>query len=363
MGGGYTGHAIEEPKNPAAHRAWQLLSIFQQAEEGWLLLVSSLAAGYSSAWNRQISVLDDIKAKLQADNDRACFILSILTAGIAGGLIGGIASGAIRNVSTKTFKGAFINGFVTNSASDGASQFGGSAVSYFQSHGSNPFVSPGIQPSTYSATMEKNVRLFFVGLHDHIADIIDDIESGKSPAQDGEQWYQYYRNASFIKSFPSAGDVSRYDFERDASLCLWIAWGAERDFAYWNKAWNFVDNPPSDASGGIYINPLKMEYMKYLSDIPRWDPIIDEIREIDPTLEMRVKRGLEDDLYIPHRPGHVDASRLKAHIDVRTLKTLGIYSRIRSAQTLSGYLMSSLPMKPEHAGNLLMNMTDVPRMN
>ena len=42
---GFTGRAIEEPKSPAAHRAWQLLSIFQQAEEGWLLLVDALAEG------------------------------------------------------------------------------------------------------------------------------------------------------------------------------------------------------------------------------------------------------------------------------------------------------------------------------
>ena len=215
---GFTGRAIEEPKSPAAHRAWQLLSIFQQAEEGWLLLVDALAEGYSSAWNRQVAVLEDIKGKIQADLDRACFILSILTAGHAGGLIGGIASGAVRTMKDGSFKEAFNKNFVTNAASDAASQLGGSAVSYFQSHGSNPFASPGIEPSTYSATMQKNVRLLFAGFHDHLAEIVDDLESGKSPAEDGEQWYQYYRSASCIQPFPSKADVNGYDFERDASL-------------------------------------------------------------------------------------------------------------------------------------------------
>src|SRR5260221_5330899 len=163
---GFTGQSIEEPKSPAAHRAWQLLSIFQQAEEGWLLLVDALAEGYSSAWNRQVAVLDDIKAKIQADRDRACFILSILTAAVAGGLLGGIASGAVRRMGDTSFSAAFAKNLLTNAASDGASQFGGSAVSYFQSHGSNPFASPGIAPSTYSATMQKNVRLLFAGFHD-----------------------------------------------------------------------------------------------------------------------------------------------------------------------------------------------------
>src|SRR5258708_5590192 len=84
-------------------------------------------------------------------------------------------------------------------------------LSIFQPHGSNPFASPGIAPSTYSATMQKNVRLLFAGFHDHVADIVDDLESGKALAENGEQSYQYYRSLPCIKSFPSAKDVNGYD--------------------------------------------------------------------------------------------------------------------------------------------------------
>ena len=353
----FTGRAIEEPKTAAAHRAWQLLSIFQQAEEGWLLLVDALAEGYSSAWNRQTSVLGDIKAKIQADRDRACFILSILTAGVGGGLLGGIASGAVRNMADKTFLRSFSKNFITNAASDGASQFGGSAVSYFQSHGNNPFSSPGVEPSTYSATMQKNVRLFFAGLHDHVADIVDDLDSGQAPAQDGEQWYQHYRNLPCIKSFPSAGDVNGHDFVKEASLCLWIAWGAERDIPYWNKAWKSLDNPPMMA--GAYFaatNTDALMYRSYLNDAANWDPILDEIRALDPSLEMRIKRSIA----VKDFSG---LERKQTHIDLRTLKTLGIYSRIRSAQVMSGYLSVLQPMTPDGAKNLMLTMNDLPKMN
>lgn len=361
---GFTGRAIEEPKSPAAHRAWQLLSIFQQAEEGWLLLVDALAEGYSSAWNRQVAVLDDIKAKIQADRDRACFILSILTAGVAGGLLGGVASGAVRTMGDKTFKEAFIKNFLTNAASDGASQFGGSAVSYFQSHGGNPFASPGIEPSTYSATMQKNVRLLFAGFHDHLADIVDDLESGKAPAQDGEQWYQYYRSSPLIQSFPSAADVNRYDFERDASLCLWIAWGAQRDFAYWNEAWRAIEDPPDfgDSVRGNYLmKQIKID--GYRSDMSNWDPILAEIRQIDPTLEMRVKRSANVTFPTGNLVFSTTITKRETHIDLRTLKSLGFYSRIKSAQVMSGYLAGAPLMTPEGARRLMLTMTDIPRMH
>ena len=361
---GFTGRAIEEPKSPAAHRAWQLLSIFQQAEEGWLLLVDALAEGYSSAWNRQVAVLEDIKGKIQADLDRACFILSILTAGLAGGLIGGIASGAVRTMKDGSFKEAFNKNFVTNAASDAASQLGGSAVSYFQSHGSNPFASPGIEPSTYSATMQKNVRLLFAGFHDHLAEIVDDLESGKSPAQDGEQWYQYYRSASCIQSFPSKADVNGYDFERDASLCLWIAWGAERDFAYWNEAWKTIENPANFIGTALGLGSREqIKYDSYKSDMSNWDPIMAEIRQVDPTLEMRVKRSA------PFRfpTGNLIFSpttitKRETHIDLRTLRSLGFYSRIKSAQVMSGALIGAPLMTPDNARRLILTMTDVPRM-
>jgi len=361
---GFTGRAIEEPKNPAAHRAWQLLSIFQQAEEGWLLLVDALAEGYSSAWYRQVAVLDGIKAKIQADRDRACFILSILTAGVAGGLLGGIASGAVDNMESKSFKQIFAKNFLTNAASDGASQFGGSAVSYFQSSGSTAFASPGIEPSTYSATMQKNVRLLFAGFHDHVADIVDDLDSGKAPAQDGEQWYQYYRSSPPIQSFPSAKGVNDHDFERDASLCLWIAWGAERDFPYWNEAWRSVENPPSSVGTVLGLGSREdIKYQGYKDDIANWDPIMAEIRQIDPTLEMRVKRSINYRFPTGNFVYSTTITKRETHIDLRTLKTLGFHSRIRSAQALSGALAGPPLMTPENARRLMLNMTEIPKMN
>jgi hypothetical protein len=270
----------------------------------------------------------------------------------------------VRRIGDSSFSHVFAKNFLTNAASDGASQFGGSAVSYFQSHGGNAFASPGIEPSTYSATMQKNVRLLFTGFHDHVADIVDDLQSGKALPQDGEQSYQYYRSLPCIQSFPSAKDVDAYDFERDASLCLWIAWGAQRDFNYWNGAWRTIDNPPWNWSQygtgrfSIYpdFSPQTSKYDKTVYDIENWDPIMAEIREIDPTLEMRVKRTAN--FFRTMRP-----PARETHIDLRTLKTLGFFSRIRSAQAMSGYLAGSPTMTPESAARLMLNMTDIPKTN
>jgi len=58
--------------------------------------------------------------------------------------------------------------------------------------------------------------------------------------------------------------------------------------------------------------------------------MINEIREIDPTLEMRVKRDLTSILYT--RFPTSNACKIETHIDLRTLRTQGTFSRIRIAQ-------------------------------
>lgn len=339
----YTGHPIEKPKTPAAERVWELLSIFQQAEDGWLTLVDAIAEGYSSAWYDQDKVLKDIAAQIQKDRDRACFVVSILTAGVAGGLLGGVASGAFRLGKDPSLLDILKQSFLTNAASDGASQFGGSAVSYFQSHGSDVFSSPGTEPSTYSAMMQKNVRLFFATLHDHVAGIVRDLESGTMAAGWGEKWYQCYTTLPCIENYPSAADIAGHDFEKEAGLCLWIAWGAERDLAYWNKAWQTVSNSPR---AGIY--GASIEYMKYLNDISRWDPIIDAIGDIDPQLELQLTRSV------------VFSGTRQTHLDVRALKNLGIHSKIRSAQAMSAAVAAQGPLNAASARSFLKTMNDLP---
>jgi len=144
--------------------------------------MDALATGYASAWDKQVKVLSGIQAKIQEDTDRACFLLSALTAGIGGGLLGGVASGAV-----KSMKDEFVKNFVTNAVSDGASQLAGSAVSYFQSHGGGEFQSPGLKPWTYAPTLRKNIELFFSDLYGHVGHIIDYLEAANSPLLDGEQ--------------------------------------------------------------------------------------------------------------------------------------------------------------------------------
>jgi hypothetical protein len=345
----FTGHPIEKPKTPDALRVFELISLYQQARNGWEDLVSALADGYSAAWHEQDEVLKGISAQIQQDHERACCVLSLLTAGVAGGLLGGLASGVFRNMaSDQTFLKTFQQGFLTNATSDGASQFGGSAVSYFQSHGSNSFASPGIDPTTYAEKMRRNVGLFFGVLHDFIAIIIRDLESGKLPPGCGEQFYQTYKALPYVDPCPSPDDITDHDFKNEAGLCLWIAWGAERNLSYWNNAWQAVTSAPRLSVPGAVTSGAAGSYAKYLIDISRWDPIIKALVAIDPQLEPQVKRSL------------VIGGKRQDHIDVRTLKNLGIHSKIPSAQVMSAALAAQRPLNAATARSYLETMNDLP---
>ena len=308
-----TGHPIERPGTPqtGALRVHELLEVFDQAQKAWSNLMHEVAAGYASAWSDQNTVLDGVKNDLQKDQDRAMFVLSILTAGFAGGLLGGIASGALKNMKEPSRFATFAKNFATNAASDAASQFGGSAVSFFQSHPGNPFKSPGVEPSQFAETMQGNVGLFFQSLTEQIGSVISDFGSGKYREDDGEQWYQWYMGKPLVKTFPSTNDIRSGNYETEASLCLWLTWGAERDIPYWNKAWDTVQ-------GRRGRNPFDLAM--YVSDIKRWDTVIEaQIKGIEPHLVNFIQSTFEGDAYV----------------DLRKLKTAGTFSSIQSAQTLS----------------------------
>lgn len=85
----FTGHPTEKPKTPGALRVYELLQIFVDASSAWDNFVTYLARGYGRAWDRQNEVLGDIRKKIEDNEARAMFILSILTAGVGGGLVGG----------------------------------------------------------------------------------------------------------------------------------------------------------------------------------------------------------------------------------------------------------------------------------
>ncbi len=292
-----------------------------------------VAAGYASAWSNQNDVLDGVKNDLQKDQDRAMFVLSILTAGFAGGLLGGIASGALKNMKDVSRLQVFVKNFATNAASDAASQFGGSAVSYFQSHSGSPFKSPGVEPSQFGETMQGNVGLFFQSLTEQIGSVLRDFSSGIYHEDDGEQWYQLYMGKSLVSTFPSTDDIRRGNYETEASLCLWLTWGAEREMPYWNRAWDAVQGRS---------RPSPIDLMGYIADIKRWDPVIEkQIRDIEPHLVNFIQSTFKGDSYI----------------DLRKLKNAGMFSGIQSAQTLSRHFaMDKAPKTPDAATQLLQSM-------
>jgi hypothetical protein len=62
-----TGRPIDEPKTPGAHRVWELISIFGQAQGAWNGLAETAALGHAAAWKKQNDVLDKIKNDIEED--------------------------------------------------------------------------------------------------------------------------------------------------------------------------------------------------------------------------------------------------------------------------------------------------------
>ena len=182
--------------------------------------------------------------------------------------------------------------------------------------------------------MQGNVGLFFQSLTEQIGDTIKAFQSGTYREDDGEQWYQWYMGKPLVNTFPSTNDIRSGNYETEASLCLWLTWGAERDMPYWNRAWDTVQGRRRGAS--------LPELMTYVSDIKRWDPVIEaQIKGIEPHLVNFIQSTFKGDAYI----------------DLRKLKNAGTFSSIQSAQTLSRHFSMGKGAKADAAAELLQGMS------
>ena len=279
---------------------------------------------------------------------------------------------------------------------DAASQIGGTALGYVQEKlARSAFAPPGPKPVNFYLAMQTNVNVFFTGWEETVQRVQKEMLIGKIPVSRAERWYRFFLNLPSIHTFPAKQDFEG-DFKKEASLCLWIAWGAERDFPYWDKAWMAADqgllNGPATVTLGFYDDAKATRHelsRESYEDILRWDSLKSVISEINPDLVIYASRfaaGLRMDAdetlsdkvadafkagtrargnaYLaqagstkrlatePVKPISVKYSGM--HIDVRLLKDLGLYSKFKSAQAMSHYFqVPQKPMRPEAARKIL----------
>ena len=318
---GYQGRPIEEPKTKGAHRVWDLVSIFQQAEDGWRGLAFAMGEGYSSAWHEQMRLLTDVKESIQHDIEQANFILGILTAGVAGGLMGPIMAGGIAKLGLEEAKKSLVSSVITGLGTEGAKRTATRYLNESVSFGRDAFSPAGPDPTTYGDRMQKNVSALFMMLRRVIAGIIKELEDGNRPLAEGEEYYQGFKKHPAVATFPDDRDVSGDDFETNASLALWITWGARRDFPYWDRIWIAATKNPKNSFE-------TMAKAGAMHEISRFDEIYLELGKLTPAGLYATGVRLDGDW----------------HLDVRKLKDLGRFTQDDSLNAMSVYF--DRPHKP-----------------
>jgi hypothetical protein len=317
------GTPIEKPKTPGALRVYDLLDIFTRARLDWGTYAFAIGAAYADEWNAQKDCLSGIRADLLLELERANFVMSIVTAGIAGGSVGWAMSGGfIKTAEVENVLGKFGAEVAKGLGSEAAKKTASMAFSKAKVSGER-FEPAGTNTTAFSNNMQTNVGVFFMGLERGIAELIRDLESRGAPYAEGDGYYQAFLKLTAISSTPDdrdINDVKIKQFHRDLGLSLWIAWGAARDFSYWNKKWQIVDPVLNPHGTGSYTAG---------QEIVRWDPILDEIRRLDATLVPFVTSS-----------GMIGFSGWDPHLDIRKLKSMGEHTRIDSLKTLSRYFNS-----------------------
>jgi hypothetical protein len=320
---GYHGRPIEKPKTPGALRVWELDSIFGDAEAAWRGLAHAMGKGYSLAWGKQQTLLNAVKESIQHDIERANFILGILTAGVAGGLMGPIMTGAfaVAKGVEQSLARKMTASLVTSLTSEGAKRTATRYLNESVSFGKDAFSPVGPDPTTYGEGMQENVSTLFMMLRRVIAGIIKELEDGNRPLADGEEYYRGFMNHPAVAAFPDDRDIDDDEIEKNAGLALWITWGSRRDFPYWDKIWIAATRQ----SDNQYIIMLREAA---IHEIARFDDILVEIARLSGAALVAAAVRLDGDW----------------HLDIRKLKDLGKYTQDDSLKAMSEYF--DRPHKP-----------------
>jgi hypothetical protein len=229
-----------------------------QCKTHWEKYGNAVNGAYAYAWHRQEFILTQIKKNLDASQKAReamlTFALNLLTVGVGGGVAGALAKKAYAGASDELKKWA------VETAKEKIKEPIKKGTEWSYKHlASEPaeeaFKPAGISPDQYGSELME-------GIEDR-AGMLDDalVEVTKTSVTLGgaKKLTEDLVNSPFMQEMPSRNITSDM-LKPKASLALWLAWGWNRDVAYWSK----MSYIPNDES--VLFEPLRKELINL--DVP-----------------------------------------------------------------------------------------------
>lgn len=251
------------PENEASKEIDKLHRELNTAQHQWETYAAALGRGYTVAYRRQRDTLEFMKEQRRASSEAMYFLLSLLCAGFAGGLVGGLLAPWVREagregakvilgeVSRETFRE--INKEAAKSGARGSVEL----HREYTQRNQDPYHPAGVEPLEYYLDMKTELGLCFSALRDQVDKWKRQAIQDGSPHLFGVMIYNLLTSSVLLKDQPKTEHMPEKDrVEREAELMMWIAWANSRDIDYWNHRIKTVTNRRRDYNDAGYIAEL-----------------------------------------------------------------------------------------------------------
>lgn len=310
------------------------------AQLQWETYATGLGLGYVTAYRRHKAILGKMKAMRQANAEAMYFILSIVTAGFAGGLAAGVMAPWIKKAAEGTAQAVWRQVVGETTKEFLKTSYKELSKTIAEVSSANGMFEPAAQdPLEHHLTMTYQVGRCFSFIRDKIEELKQKAQNESWLRPQGEEWLNKIKNIPLVKDYPREKDMPDQEtVAQKSELAMWILWGNVRDFPYWTTRRNEVLN-----------NDFNITDMFFLGEFGELNPIAERLKSLD------IQAYQLATVELPKRLHHLTKSRV---LDVLRLKNLGtslggdIYADIfKNAGKIIEYadrnkILSNMPLEP-----------------
>jgi len=242
--------AVESPASGPLH---MLQSELLSAKAAWEQLGVRIAKGYTTAYGKHVQTLaavkrkrDNMEASKEATADGLIFVFSIVTVGLAGGIVGGLMGPWIKKQSESTahfvFKEA-IRGLAQQAAKD-LTKAGDEKLKKLASVATDdPYTTNSPKEIAVDQDIRDRIGSAFGPVLEGIDAMIDEANRVGARAAAGQDILNNFRQACpLITDKPAQDDIpSEHTVATAAELAIWVVWANERDWNQWTPRYNAMD--------------------------------------------------------------------------------------------------------------------------
>lgn len=228
------------PKGEAAKEIHEVYGDLNTAQHQWNTYATILGSGYTAAYQNHENVLNRMKEHKRASSEAMYFMLSLLTAGFAGGLVGGLMAPWVKAAGEGTAKAVF-----REVARETTKEFNKKtwATGAYVAAGlldKNPYSPAVTSPLLYWQDMLSEIGIFFAAIREQIEreerEADADFSNSGAPHNYGKWRREVWSGVPIISEYPRQKDMpDKKKVEREAEIAMWIAWAGVRDVDYWSS--------------------------------------------------------------------------------------------------------------------------------